>query len=184
MKKLTVIFSFILIAVFSVGSFFIHQVYLNKYKQEFRSYLFSHKNETIFTNITILQNQLYKNSATIIWEDENKEIVYKGVLYDILSIKQFGVYVRLSVVSDKQEMALKNQFAALFNVSANNNKTKAPLELLKNFFAFKYIVNNSLIEFNNPIIKSCSPNTELLFQITEMVIQQETPPPDFCIYTK
>ena len=181
MKNLAVIFSFILIVVFSVGSFFIHQVYLNKYKQEFRSYLFSNKKETAFTNITIHKNQLYKNSSSIMWEDDNQEIVYQGVLYDIISIKQFGVYVRLSVVSDKQEMELKNQFAALFNSSSNNNKTKAPLELLKNFFAFKYIVNNSLMEFKNSTIKRCSPNTKLLFQITEVVIQQETPPPDFCI---
>ncbi len=115
------------------------------------------------------------------WEDDNQEIVYQGVLYDIISIKQFGVYVSLSVVSDMQEMELKSQFAALFNSSSNNNKTKAPLELLKNFFAFKYIVDNSLIEFKNSPPKSSSPNTELLFQITEIVIQQETPPPDFCI---
>lgn len=181
MKKLAVIFSFILIVVFSVGSFFIHQVYLNKYKQEFRSYLFSNKKETAYTNITIHKNQLYKNSSSIMWEDDNQEIVYQGVLYDIISIKQFGVYVRLSVVSDMQEMELKSKFAALFNCSSNNNKTKAPLELLKNFFAFKYIVNNSLMEFKNSTIKRCSPNTKLLFQITEVVIQQETPPPDFCI---
>ena len=181
MKKLTIIFAFILIAVFSVGSYFIHQVYLKNYKKEFRSYLFCHKKEKVFTNITIHQNQLYKNSATIIWEDENKEIVYKGVLYDIIIIRQSGVNITLSVVSDKQEMELKNQFAALFNISANNNKTKGPLELLKKFFAFKYIVDNSLIEFKNSALKSSSPNTELLFQITEMFIQKETPPPDFCI---
>lgn len=181
MKKLTVIFAFILIAVFSVGSFFIHQVYLNKYKQEFRSYLFSNKKETVFTNITIHKGQLYKNSSSIMWEDDNQEIVYQGVLYDIINIRQSGVNIALSVVSDNQEMELKNQFAAFFNCSSNNNKTKAPLELLKNFFAFKYIVDNSLIGFKNSPPKSSSPNTELLFQITEMVIQQETPPPDFCI---
>jgi hypothetical protein len=78
-------------------------------------------------------------------------------------------------------MELKNQFATLFNCSSNNNKTKAPLELLKNFFAFKYIVDESLFQFKNPTVKNCSANTGVLFQITEVVIQQEIPPPDFCI---
>lgn len=180
MKKITIIFSFFLISVFSVGSYFLHKLYLKNYKKEFKSYVFKYKKESAFTIIDINLGELYINSIAITWEDDNKEVIYQGILYDIVSIEISVRKIRLTVVSDKQEMELKKQFASAYDINSNST-TKNPFDLLKNFFALKYIVNNSEIEFNNSIANYVSPNTYLLFQIKTMVIYQETPPPDFCI---
>lgn len=178
MKKITIIFSFVLISIFSVGSYFLHLIYLGNYKQDFKEYILKNKKETAFTIININSNELYTNSSTITWEDDNKEVVYKGILYDILSLEKSGSIITLKVVSDKQEVELKKQFASIFNVNSNKS-TKGPFNLLKNFFSLKYVVNNIFIEFNNPTLNCVSFNTPLTFHLTNMVIHQETPPPDF-----
>lgn len=180
MKKTTIIFSFILISVFSAGSYFLHLFYLENCKEDFKEYILKNKKETNLTVINLNFNELYTNSTTIIWEDDNKEVIYKDVLYDIVSIKKIGNIITLTVVSDQQEMELKKQFAAVYDVNSNTT-TKHPFELLKNFFALRYIVNNTTIDFTNTALKCVSPNTQMSFQITTMVISQETPPPDFCI---
>lgn len=169
-----------MISVFSVGSYFLHQVFLKNYKKEFKSYIFEHKKETAFTTISINPSELYINSTSITWEDENKEIIYKGMLYDIVSVSKAGSKITVTVVSDTQEMELKKQFASIYDINSNTS-TKHPFELLKNFFALKYLVSNTLIEFNNSVIKCVSPNSYLLSQIPTIVIHQETPPPEFCI---
>jgi hypothetical protein len=180
LKKIMIIFSFVLISVFSVGSYFLHLFYLENYKQDFKEYILKNKKETAFTIINIDSNELYVNSALIIWEDDNEEVVYKGILYDIVHIEKVGNRITLSVVSDKQETELKKQFASVYDINSGTT-TKHPFELLKNFFALKYIVYNTSFEFGNSALKCVSPDTQISFQITTMVISQETPPPDFCI---
>lgn len=169
-----------MISVFSVGSYFLHLVFLKSYKKEFKSYIFEHKKETAFTTISINPSELYINSTSVTWEDENKEIIYKGMLYDIVSVSKTESKIIVTVVSDTQEMELKKQFASIYDINSNTS-TKHPFELLKNFFALKYIVNNTLIEFNNSVLNCVSPNSYLLSQIPTIVIHQETPPPEFCI---
>jgi len=169
-----------LISVFSTGSYFLHLVYLGNYKKEFKEYILKNKKETAFTTIHINLNELYANSASLTWEDENKEIIYKGTLYDILSIEKVGFVVTLKVVSDKQEMELNKQFASVYDINSSTT-TKHPFELLKKFFALKYIIHNTSFEFNSSLIPCISPNTNLSFKIATVLIPQETPPPDFCI---
>ena len=83
LKKATIIFSFILITVFSAGSYFLHQLYLKSYKKDFKAYISKYKEQSAFSTITINPSELYANSKTITWEDEFKEVIYNGVLYDV-----------------------------------------------------------------------------------------------------
>lgn len=169
-----------MISVLTSGSYFLHRAYLKNYKKEFKSYISKHKKETTFTVININSNELYVNSTSINWEDDNKEVVYKGILYDIVSVQKVGTIITLTVVSDQQEMELKKQFASIYDVNSKTT-TKHPLELLKNFFALKYVINDSDIQFNNTTSSCPSLISNLLFQITTMFLSQEAPPPDFCI---
>lgn len=178
MKKLTIIFSFVLITVFSVGSYFLHQVYLKSYKKEFKAYISKHKEQSAFSTITINPSELYINSDKIVWEDEYKEVVYKGVLYDVVSIKGKGLKVELTVVSDHQEMELKKEFASLYDVSSNE-KTKGPFDLLKTFFALKYLAANSDFSFSNCVFSLDNLASFKNTQINSPVINLDTPPPQF-----
>jgi hypothetical protein len=178
LKKLAIIFSFILVSLFSVGSYFLHQIYLKGYKKEFKAYISKQKTKSDFSTITINPSELYTNSTRIIWEDEFKEVVYKGVLYDVVCIKGKGLTVELTVVSDYQEMELKREFASLYDISSQE-KTKGPFDLLKNFFALKYLVASSDIYFNNCVFSIGKIVSFQTVQINSIVINLETPPPQF-----
>ena len=161
-----------------MGSYFLHQIYLKGYKKEFKAFISKQKTKSDFSTITINPSQLYTNSENVVWEDEFKEVVYKGVLYDVVSINGKGLTVELSVVSDHQEMELKKQFASLYDVSSQE-KTKGPFDLLKNFFALKFLAANSDIYFNNVVFSVGNLMIFQVFQITSTVISLETPPPQF-----
>lgn len=161
-----------------MGSYFLHQVYLKSYKKEFKAYISKYKEQSAFSTININPSELYANSANIIWEDENKEVVYKGILYDVLEVKGNGLVVELKVVSDYQEMELKKEFASLFDVSSNE-KTKGPFDLLKNFMALKYLAAHSDICFNSSFFVLKKIGSFQTIQINSIVINLDTPPPQF-----
>lgn len=179
LKKASIIFSLILIVVFSTSSFFIHKCYLHSYKQAYKAYIFQNKQHTIHTTtIQINPSELFANSSIIQWEDENKEIVYKSELYDIIKIENKNGKVILTTVSDTQETELKKQFALSCYLDSNS-KSKIPFELLKNFFALKCIINHAIINLqlfpiSNSLSTPCSK-----FQLPSVFQSKETPPPDF-----
>lgn len=180
MKKVSIIFSFILITVFSTGSFFLYKSYLKSYKKEFKSFVLNNKKKANYSTICINPSELYTNSKTIIWEDENKEVIYQGVLYDIVCVKTTGAKVELIVVSDEQEMKLKKQFASLFDIDSNET-TKDPFNLLKSFFALKYIATSIITNINYFEFVSDKTYIYNVFKISKGFNSQTNPPPDFCI---
>lgn len=180
MKRVSIIFSFILITVFSTGSFLLHKSYLKAYKKEFKSFIFNNKKKVNYSTISINPSELYTNSKKITWEDENKEVIYKGVLYDIVCMKTIGVKVELTVVSDEQEMNLKKQFAYLFDIDSNKT-TKDPFNLLKSFFALKYIATLSSTNINNSEFILNQSHIYCVFKISKGFSSQTNPPPNFCI---
>jgi len=157
-----------------------HKSYLKSYKKEFKSFVSENKTRTIYTSIKINPSELYTNSKTIVWEDENKEVVYRGILYDIVSIKTIGTKVELIAVSDEQEMELKKQFASLYDINSRDT-TKKPFNLLKNFFALKYIAIKSTLNLKNPESFLKPIYTYPSFQTSQGFLFTETPPPNFCI---
>lgn len=79
------ILSLLCILVFSCGSFFIYKIYLRSYKKEFRSFVNIQKQDKL-ESYTIPLNQLYVSSAVLKWEDENKEVIIEGKLYDVIAL--------------------------------------------------------------------------------------------------
>jgi hypothetical protein len=178
LKKTALILSVMLIVVFSTGSFFVYKCFLQSYKKEFKSYISLNKKTTATTIIKINPSQLFTNSNTITWEDENKEVIYNGILYDIVYIENKKGKVYLTVVSDFQETELKKQFASIYSVNSNSS-TKNPFDLLKQFLALKTIFQNSETYINPFPIKCFSiKNYSTLFKLQTIVLNQETPPPD------
>jgi hypothetical protein len=111
-----------------------------------------------------------------VWEDENKEVVYKGHLYDIVDIQVVNEKVVLTVVSDTQEMKLKKQFASMYDEN-DVNQSSQPAKLLKQLLSLKCICHYDVFEF----IKTT--NVISFFQSNRFVIQTgvqcvETPPPN------
>ncbi|MES2762768.1 MAG: hypothetical protein V4677_11195 [Bacteroidota bacterium] len=153
---------------------------MQNYKKEFKSYAFNNKNKAAFATIRINPSELYTNSANIIWVDENKEIIYKGILYDVVSVKGKGLSVELTLVSDDQEMKLKADFAKMYDVDSRKT-TKFPFELLKHFLALKYIVHVTDLNLNNSVIDRNVFFASPVFFITNRVIAQDAPPPDFFV---
>ena len=178
MRKTAIILSVILIVVFSTGSFFAYKYFLGSYKKEFKSYLSLNKKTTATTILKINPSQLFTNSNAISWEDENKEVIYNGVLYDIVYIENKNGKVYLTVVSDFQETELKKQFASMYSIQSNTS-TKNPFDLLKQFLALKTIFQNSE-KYINPFPIKCfaKKSNSKSYQLQTIVLNQETPPPD------
>ncbi len=161
-----------------MGSFFLHQAYLKSYKKEFKEYLKTNKQNTNFSTITIFPSELYTNSKRIEWEDEFKEVVYQGTLYDVVKVSGKGLVVELTVVSDHQEMKLKKQFAEEYDLNSKS-PTKNPFELLKSFFSLKYLANNCDFSFDNSVLCFDKYVSFQKLQINLVVINFDTPPPQF-----
>jgi hypothetical protein len=178
LKKIAIILSLTLIVIFATGSFFMHKCYLSSYKKEFKSYISENKKTTATTVIQIYPSELFTNSNTVIWEDENKEVIYKGVLYDVIHIENKNGKVLLTAVSDFQETELKKQFASTYNIN-NDPSTKNPFELLKQFLTLKTIISsfNTNIQLF-PISNFTLQKTES-FNLCTIVLNQEIPPPNF-----
>jgi hypothetical protein len=177
LKKITIIITLFLITVLSTGSYVVSKLYLKSYKKDFKAFVFKNKTIIAHTKIEIHKNQLYKNSKQLVWEDDNKEVVYKGHLYDIVDIQVVNDKVVLTVVSDTQEMNLKKQFASMYNEN-DVNQSSQPAKLLKQLLSLKGICHNDVFEF----IKTT--NVISFFQSNRFVIQTgvqcvETPPPIF-----
>lgn len=177
MKKATIIFTFILITIFSIGSFFVYTCYLSSYQNAYQAYAKSKKNNLLTSQILINPAQLYTNSKTISWEDDNKEVVINGVLYDVVSVKLQKGEVVLTVLSDKQEQEIKNQFASTYDVSSSKS-SNSPIKLLKQFLAFKFVNNTATLGDFILNTNEINSNTKYTFCITSVFLSQETPPPN------
>lgn len=153
------------------------KLYLKSYKKDFKAFVFNNKKTISFTKIEIKKNQLYKNSKNLVWEDENKEIVYFGNLYDIVSVEVNNENVVLTVVSDKEEMELKKQFASIYNENDLKNSSQSS-KILKQLLGLKCVCNNENFEFKNGN-NVISFGALKLFEIQKGYLFIETPPPNF-----
>ncbi len=177
MKKITIIITLFLITVLSTGSYVMSKLYLKSYKKDFKDYVFQNKKTISYTKIEIKKNQLYKNSKDLVWEDENKEIVYFGNLFDIVSIEINCDNIVLTIVSDKEEMELKKQFASIYNEN-DFKKSSQPAKLLKQLLSLKCVCNNDNFEFKNDtyVIPFCQIK---IFVTQKGYLFVEMPPPIF-----
>lgn len=155
-----------------------HKCYLSSYKKEFKSFISQNKKTTATTIIQINPSELYTNSNSVIWEDENKEVIYKGVLYDVIHMENKNGKVLLTAVSDFQETKLKKQFASTYDVNSEPS-TKNPFELLKQFLTLKTIISSLNTTIQLFPVSNFSLQKTVSFYLCTIVLNQETPPPNF-----
>lgn len=158
------------------GSYFLHKAYLSSYKKEFKAHLLKQTNPPGCLHLSIHPCELYVNTATISWEDDNSELIYKGKLYDVLDIKSKGTKVSIILIPDENEELLKREFAETYNEHSSHAK-KDPFSLLKNLFALKFIytTNTSKVPgftIYNPVFHPTETS-----RLISRYISQQVPPP-------
>lgn len=177
MKKITIIVTLSVICFLSLGSFLLYKGYLKAYKSDFKAYINLNKQHLPLVKYSILKSELYVNTNLIQWEDENKEIVIEGKLYDIISKTSTNNTIVLDLLEDTKEYELKKEFANSFDVE--HSKSNSPIKLLKQFLSLKCITNytttwNAL--YLNQLPKA---NSSLQFIIPKIIVLVQTPPPNF-----
>lgn len=113
------------------------------------------KTSSVTDVIYINPCQLYTDSKNITWEDDNKEIVFNGELFDIVSIENENGKVKINAISDKKESEYKMSYAQ--NEDLKSSATNSPLKLLKQLINLKF--TQTTIHFN-----SFSETQQLLFK--------------------
>ena len=137
MRKASYIIIFSLITVFFTGHYFIYKSVISSHKKEFKTYIRSHFAK--IEHIEISPGELYVNSKKLTWLDENKEICFNGMMFDIVSVKIAGTKVVLNVVNDKNEKELMSRFQNEFNtIYENGNTGKKNNNLIKDFLSLKF----------------------------------------------
>lgn len=178
MKKVIVIFSFLLITLFSVGSFIVFSTYISFHQSTFQASLKKINQNLFTTKIFINPSELYTNSKNLIWEDDNKEIIKEGILYDIISIDSKDGKIMLTVISDSKEQEIKKQFASLYKdnyTHPSNNLTK----LLKQLLALKFLFYFNSSFNSNQHFSTISYVRFNLLKDKPVFLPKEVPPPNF-----
>ena len=135
-KKNSIILITTLVVLISVGNFGLFSLILNQYKTNLQSQI-QNNASSVIDIIHINPSELYTNNKNISWEDGNKEIVYKGALYDIVSIECVKGKVSIKAISDTKEQDYKMVYAN--TQEKNNTSSNSPLNLLKQFLSLNFI---------------------------------------------
>jgi len=69
------------------------------------------------------------------WTKKNKEFLYKGKMYDVVSVKREGNLVRIFCLFDKEETNLRQKLKAFFTVLPDKN---LPLQTAVKVLSQKY----------------------------------------------
>lgn len=174
MRKASFIIALSLITVFLTGHYFIYKSVLKSHKKEFKTYIRTHFAK--IEQLAINPSQLYTNNQEMIWLDNNKEVCFNGVMYDIVSIKSAGTKVVLNVVKDKDEKELMNRYNKQFNdIYENGNTGKKNNSLLKDFLSLKFFQKS----FSKINLFTAEYNYSYPFQsnICLVYLAVQTPPP-------
>lgn len=158
------------------GSYFLHKAYLSSYKKEFKAHLLKQTKPPGCLHLSIYPYELYANTATISWEDDNTELIYKGKLYDVLSVKNCGAQVSIILIPDENEEVLKREFAEIYNDQACHAK-KDPFSLLKNLFALKFIYAANTSKFAGFTFYNLVFYHTAASRLISPYITQQVPPP-------
>lgn len=174
MRKASFIIISTLIIVFLTGNYFIYKQITKAHKKEFKAYIRSRFAKTI--KISIHPSELYSNNSKINWLDDNKEVIINDVLYDVISIKNNGTLVVLTVVDDKKEKELMDTYRDRFDDFRASHSSKNKPQVAKDFFSLKYlpIKTNSFLLHLDKIHFSLNEN----FRVTKGHTLLLTPPPD------
>jgi hypothetical protein len=117
------------------------------------------------------------NEADIIWVKENKEALIDGKLFDVKSYSVNSNKITLTGLFDKDEDALKKDYASIFH--SNKNESIPTNELVLKCM-FVYVIINHNVDDSNYITNSNIEKKYLSFSqksITQY-LSVHTPPPN------
>jgi Tfp pilus assembly protein PilV len=175
MKRNSIILITALVVLISVGNFGLFSLFLNQYKTNLQSQI-QHNTSSVIDIIHINPSELYANNKNISWEDGNKEIIYKGTLYDIVSIECVKGKVSIKAVSDSKEQDYKMVYAN--TQEKNNTSSNSPLNLLKQFLSLNFIETKAVttVPINSSLLTSTyHPYNYIIHKGYQTL---ETPPPN------
>lgn len=144
------------------------------HRSQMKAMIRSGRSMTGVTSLTIDPSELYVNTEKLSWEDDNQEIVYNNMRYDIVSvIPQKGALV-LYLLSDQIEKDLQDTYA-----SANDDKQQAgnpPVKILKQLLALKFLPD-ALFGFDNTGGHSSLSYSSYTEQPVSVLLPKEILPP-------
>jgi hypothetical protein len=110
---------------------------LKKHKTDFKkSLLLNHASE--LETISINPSQLYSDNAELSWLDKNKEVMFRGEMYDIACIKSTGTGLILYVIPDKKEKELFNEFKKQFGFLNDDAGKKKSGHMISKLLTLEY----------------------------------------------
>ena len=176
MKKLSTILLTAVVVVISIGNFGLFSLFLNQYKINLQAQIHNNTSKVVDI-IHINPSELYINNNTITWEDNNQEILYKGILYDIVSIEIIKGKVCIKAISDNKEQDYKMAYANM--QEKNNHSSNSPLNLLKQFLSLNFIVTTpSDISITDNTIDLKINYNQYSCSVVQGHCSLETPPPN------
>lgn len=176
MKKIPVIVILVLISLFSCTSFFIYQGYLKSHKSDIRAFIASNKMTLSLESIVIDSSQLFVNNELMVWQDENKELRYKNMLYDVVRIERTHKKIILFVLSDNVEKKMVANFGESFS-DCQSESTNTCIKLLKQFFGLKYLASLTLTNSSKELCFN-EHNTHYILKLKSIVLLRDILPPE------
>jgi hypothetical protein len=145
MKNGKYLFSYFFILLICLLSFrfvfFISYIELNK--SDFKEQLKLSQKQ--LTELEFSARDLYIDKAGIEWKENNNEVVINGVFYEIIQIKKTDQKIIVSVIADKKENELFQNYFAF-----NKNAQSGSLNIIKLLLTLNYVSPSFEILLSNP----------------------------------
>ena len=166
LKKLSLILLIFVLAYSQVGYYFVLRHSQSLQKEVIKEKILSQLKEEELKIISASDNH-----QQIYWEEEGKEFLFKGEMYDVVKTKIVNGKVMLYCINDKKERELVDNYNLITkHNSSSDKKGKNTIDNSFNLFVyqdettgkscFTYLSNNfSFINFNLPenLIDNISP---------------------------
>lgn len=176
MKKVISIFLFGIFLFNMAGYFIAFKSFQYQIKKEIKAEIKRNVNPNELTAIVIDKKQINK----IDWQQEGKEMYYKGKLYDVVRLTKNDTSITYYCINDKQEELLfanlEEHIAA--HIAANKPIKNQGSKKLADKFAKLYFLNEELTKFNIVSFNLTQlSSTNLNYRST--LIETDSPPPEF-----
>lgn len=166
LKKISLILLIFVLAYSQVGYYFVSRHYQALHKEVIKEKILSQLKEEELKIISVSDNH-----QQIYWEEEGKEFLFKGEMYDVVKTKTVDGEVMLYCINDKKERELVDNYNLITkHNSSSDKKGKNTIDNSFNLFVYqdettgescvKYLSNNFYsINFNLPenLIDNISP---------------------------
>ena len=172
MRKTIVTTLLILFTASQAGYYCVYSFQQNEIKKQVKEQL---KKLLPETSLQIIQAE--ENADAIIWQDDDKEFLLHGELYDVVKIKRVSGKTLLYCLNDKKEENLKHEFAKAIKSATDNNATNKSGKANYKFQLSEYYFYNNTEKLS--AINFTSPSKYLIFisSLSSSVKEVNAPPP-------